>query len=47
MRIPEFFQETIDQQRDVALALAERRQLDLHHVQPEIQVLAKAAAANG
>ncbi len=37
--IGKFIQKRSYQQWDVALALAQRRHRDLHHVQPEIQVL--------
>lgn len=33
------FQEVIDQERDVVLALPQGRHLDRHHVQPIVQVL--------
>ena len=47
LRIAELFEEGADQQRNIALALAQRRQFDLHHVQPEEEVLAEPAGADG
>ena len=46
-RIAEFLQKKTDQQRNIALAFSQRRQFDLHHVQPEIEVLPEGAGANG
>src|SRR5690606_17914791 len=39
----EVAEEVLDQERDVALALAQRRQAHLDHVEPVVEVLAEAA----
>ena len=44
--LAEAFQEGDGQQRDVALPLAQRRQVDGHDVQPVIEVLAELAVAD-
>src|SRR5271163_1525261 len=36
----------MDEQRNVIFTFAQRREFDLHHVEPEEQVLAESAAAN-
>ena len=45
--IAEFLEEAIHEDRNVALALAQRRQLDLHHIEAKKQVLAELALAHG
>src|SRR6266404_3335767 len=47
LRIGEFLQKCRHQNGDIALAVSKRRQFDLHHVQPEIQILAESSRANG
>ena len=39
----ELLDEVLDQERDVARALAQRRQADRHHVQAVVEILAKGA----
>src|SRR5579883_2111757 len=45
--IAEFFQERINQQRDITFALTQWRQLDLDDVEAEKEILAEGAGANG
>ena len=42
-----FSRNALTSKRNVRLALPKRRQLDLHHIQTEIEVLAKTSGANG
>src|SRR5579863_865765 len=46
VRRAEFFEEMIHQERNIALAFAQRRQFDLHDVQSEEKVLAKPSFAD-
>lgn len=46
MRIGKLFEKGSDEKLDVALALAQGRELDLHDVQAEVEVLAESAGAD-
>ena len=46
IRISKLFEECIGEERDIALSFAQRRNLDLHDVQTEIEILPKCPVAN-
>jgi hypothetical protein len=47
LRVGEFFEKRGDENGNIALAVSQRRQLDLHDVQAEVEVLPEGSRTNG